>query len=154
MREAEEMYLRALQGFEEAQGPKHTSTLDTVNNLGILYCKQGKMREAEEMYLRALQGKEEAWGPKHTSTLDTAYNLGNLYFDQRRSHIEYIQDQLKALSVGDQTQYPNAELKSQSQPDKHPAKPAGHKIARVRTFALRMFHLNKRRAVASNRVFQ
>ncbi|KAK3669213.1 hypothetical protein LTR78_010910 [Recurvomyces mirabilis] len=177
MREAEEMYLRALQGFEEAQGPKHTSTLDTVNNLGILYCKQGKMREAEEMYLRALQGKEEAWGPKHTSTLDTAYNLGNLYFDQRRSRkakdiyqralqgyqcaegdhkadIEYIQDQLKALSVGDQTQYPNAELKSQSQPDKHPAKPAGHKIARVRTFALRMFHLNKRRAVASNRVFQ
>ena len=39
---------------------KHTSTLDTVNNLGILYWKQGRMKEAEEMYVRALRGYEEA----------------------------------------------------------------------------------------------
>ena len=71
MREAEEMYLQALQGKEEAWGLKHTSTLDTVNNLAVLYSDQGKMQEAEKMYLRVLRGKEEAWGPKHTSTLDT-----------------------------------------------------------------------------------
>jgi tetratricopeptide (TPR) repeat protein len=35
--EAEAMYTRALQGKEEALGPKHTSTLLTVNNLGNLY---------------------------------------------------------------------------------------------------------------------
>jgi hypothetical protein len=35
--EAEAMYNRALQGYEEALGPKHTSTLGTVNNLGLLY---------------------------------------------------------------------------------------------------------------------
>ena len=35
--EAEAMYTRALQGKEEALGPKHTSTLSTVNNLGLLY---------------------------------------------------------------------------------------------------------------------
>ena len=29
------MYIRALQGKEEALGPDHTSTLDTVNNLGV-----------------------------------------------------------------------------------------------------------------------
>jgi hypothetical protein len=34
--EAEAMYTRALQGREEALGPKHTSTLQTVNNLGLL----------------------------------------------------------------------------------------------------------------------
>ncbi|KAH9210981.1 hypothetical protein DL95DRAFT_437398 [Leptodontidium sp. 2 PMI_412] len=67
--EAEAMYTRALQGSEEALGPKHTSTLSTVNNLGMLYADQGKLAEAEAMYTQALQGKEEALGPKHTSTL-------------------------------------------------------------------------------------
>src|SRR5579871_561231 len=77
--EAEKMYLRALQGFEKAWGPEHTSTLDTVNNLGLLYADLGWLDEAEKMYLRALQGKEKAWGPEHTSTLNTVNNLGNLY---------------------------------------------------------------------------
>ncbi len=79
MKEAEEMYLRALTGFEKAWGPEHTSTLDTVNNLGALYSDQDKMKEAEEMYLRALTGKEKARGSEHTSTLDTVNNLANLY---------------------------------------------------------------------------
>jgi hypothetical protein len=35
--EAEEMSLRALRGQENAWGLEHTSTLDTVNNLGNLY---------------------------------------------------------------------------------------------------------------------
>ncbi|KAK4902396.1 hypothetical protein LTR49_027084 [Elasticomyces elasticus] len=82
MREAEEMYLRALRGKEEEWGPKHISTLDTVNNLANLYRNQGKMQEAEEMYLRALEGYEKALGPEHTSTLHTINNLGSLYRHQ------------------------------------------------------------------------
>jgi hypothetical protein len=42
------MYIRALQGYEEALGPKHTSTLQTVNNQGNLYADQGKLAEVEE----------------------------------------------------------------------------------------------------------
>jgi tetratricopeptide (TPR) repeat protein len=80
--EAEAMYTRALQGYEEALGPKHTSTLGTVHNLGSLYKNQGKLAKAEAMYTRALQGYEEALGPKHTSTLDTVNNLGLLYKNQ------------------------------------------------------------------------
>jgi Tfp pilus assembly protein PilF len=76
------MYERALQGYEEALGPNHTSTLDTLNNLGVLYEDQGKLGEAEKIYERALQGYEEALGPNHTSTLDTLNNLGVLYVDQ------------------------------------------------------------------------
>ena len=80
------MYSRALQGCEEALGPDHTSTLDTVNNLGnLLYADQGKLAEAEKMYSRALQGKEEALGPDHTSTLSTVNNLGNLYTEPRQA---------------------------------------------------------------------
>jgi len=55
--EAEQMYQRALQGYEKAWGPEHTSTLDTVNNLGNLYADQGKLIEAEQMYQRALQAR-------------------------------------------------------------------------------------------------
>jgi tetratricopeptide (TPR) repeat protein len=53
------MYVRALRGYEKAWGAEHTSTLDTVNNLGILYASQGKLAEAEAMYVRALRGFEK-----------------------------------------------------------------------------------------------
>jgi hypothetical protein len=33
---AEQIYVRALAGYEKALGPDHTLTLDTVNNLGGL----------------------------------------------------------------------------------------------------------------------
>ena len=49
------MYLRVLQGREKGWGSEHTSTLDTINNLAILYSDLGKLEEAEKMYLRALQ---------------------------------------------------------------------------------------------------
>ncbi len=82
LKEAEEMYQRALKGYEKACGSEHTSTLDIVNNLGNLYRGQGKLKEAEEMYQRALKGKEKACGSEHTSTLDIVNNLGNLYRGQ------------------------------------------------------------------------
>jgi tetratricopeptide (TPR) repeat protein len=56
MKEAEEMYLRVLKGYEEARGPKHKSTLNTVNNLGNLYTDQGKTKEARKMFARAAEG--------------------------------------------------------------------------------------------------
>jgi tetratricopeptide (TPR) repeat protein len=39
---AEQMYQRALAGYEKALRADHTLTLDTVNNLGNLYWDQGK----------------------------------------------------------------------------------------------------------------
>lgn len=44
---AEQMFVRALARKEKALGPDHTSTLNTVNNLGVLYWNQGKLEEAE-----------------------------------------------------------------------------------------------------------
>ena len=74
--------MRALAGKEKALGPMYISTLNTVNNLGVLYQDQGKLREVEDMYTRALVGK--ALGPEHTSKLQTVNNLGNLYRHQGR----------------------------------------------------------------------
>ena len=56
------MYLRALQEKEKALGAEHTSTLDTVNNLGNLCNNQGKMAEAEAMYLRGAARVREGVG--------------------------------------------------------------------------------------------
>ncbi|KAK9604817.1 hypothetical protein V6Z93_002768 [Aspergillus fumigatus] len=82
--EAEKMYERALRGYEKALGRGHISTLDTVNNLGILYRHLARLKEAEEMYQRALTGYKKILGPEHTSTLNTVNNLGNLYNLQGR----------------------------------------------------------------------
>ena len=51
-----------MQGYEKAWGSEHNSTLDTVNNLGVLYAGQGKMAEVDVMYIRALQGYKNVTG--------------------------------------------------------------------------------------------
>ena len=95
MKEAEDMYLRALTGKEKAWGPAHTSTLNTVNNLGNLYKNQGKMKEAGHMYLRALTGFEQAWGSGHKTPIDVRCNLAFLYkkmamFKDAAKHFELV----------------------------------------------------------------
>jgi len=65
--------MQALQGFEEALGPTHSSTLQTVYSPGKLYMSQGNLGEAGKMYIWALKGYEDAFGPKHTSTLDALH---------------------------------------------------------------------------------
>ncbi|KAF1828816.1 hypothetical protein BDW02DRAFT_562334 [Decorospora gaudefroyi] len=80
---AEQMYDRALRGYEEALGPTYTLTLATVGNLGNLYKDQGKLGEAEQMYERALRGYEEALGSnlsqQYRPALNTLENMGDLY---------------------------------------------------------------------------
>ncbi|KAG0649430.1 hypothetical protein D0Z07_4480 [Hyphodiscus hymeniophilus] len=80
--EAEPLFTRALQGNEEALGPRDISTLVTVNNLGHVYFGQGKLVKAEAKFTRALQGYEEALGPRDIETLQTVITLGNLYNSQ------------------------------------------------------------------------
>jgi len=84
LKDAEMMYNRALAGYEEALGPDHKSTLNTVHNLGNLYADQGRLKDAESIYNRALAGKEKALGPDHTSTLNSVHSLGLLYAGQGR----------------------------------------------------------------------
>lgn len=48
--EAEQLYRRALEGWEEKLGPKHPDTLGTVQNLAGVYWNQGRYEEAEQLY--------------------------------------------------------------------------------------------------------
>jgi tetratricopeptide (TPR) repeat protein len=90
---AEELYMEILSRREEllmqaskekVLTPEHTSTLQTVNNLGIVYRAQGRLAKAEAIYLQTLAGRERTLSPEHTSTLDTVSNLTGLYSDQGR----------------------------------------------------------------------
>lgn len=54
-----------MQGYEKVLGKYHTSTLDTVYNLGLLYLKQRSQFQALGMYNLALQGYEIALGRDH-----------------------------------------------------------------------------------------
>jgi tetratricopeptide (TPR) repeat protein len=89
------MYVRALSGKEKALGPDHTSTLNTVYNLGNLYRNQGRLAEAEQMYGRALaeekalgpdrsRGKEKALGKEYPDTLTSVNDLALVLQKQRK----------------------------------------------------------------------
>lgn len=47
--EAEEMYQRAPEGYKKAFGQDHTSTLNTVYNLGLLFFSQDDVDGARAM---------------------------------------------------------------------------------------------------------
>lgn len=55
----EDMFKRALAGYESALGPDHWRTLNTVYDLGIVYRRQGKIAEAVASNRRALSGFEK-----------------------------------------------------------------------------------------------
>ena len=64
-------------------GPDHTSTADTLNNIGEVHRHKGNYDEALSLYDRALNFKEKALlGPNHPSTLDTLYNMALLHKGQ------------------------------------------------------------------------
>lgn len=79
---AYDLYKYALESKQSTVGSKHLSTLDTVNNLGILCQGLGKHNEAESMCVKALQGREQLLGPDHMATLGSANNLALVYLDK------------------------------------------------------------------------
>lgn len=73
------MYQRALAGKEKALGSDHMSTLNTVNNHGILYSDREKLKEAEEIYQRALIGYEKILDPDQSRMQRLRERLNGLH---------------------------------------------------------------------------
>ena len=67
--EAEQMYQRALRGYEKSLGVENITTyipaLNTIWNLGSLYEDETDLAKARIMYLKALAGYEKVVGPNH-----------------------------------------------------------------------------------------
>ncbi|EPE32784.1 TPR-like protein [Glarea lozoyensis ATCC 20868] len=88
--EAKAMCQRVLEESKLSLGEKHSHTLGTVNNLGMLRASLGKWDEAEELYKSALQGFDSTIGVEQAATyrpaLHTLWNLGDLYREQGDLH--------------------------------------------------------------------
>ena len=86
------MYQRALKGKEKALGPNHTTTLNTVNSLGLLYAGQGRLKEAEEVYQRILKGYKKVLGSDHTTALNTVYSSSVIQLVETPASPQHVKD--------------------------------------------------------------
>jgi tetratricopeptide (TPR) repeat protein len=77
--EAEQMYQRALHGYEKALGAENTATyipaLNTIWGLGYLFERQADLSKARIMYSKALLGYEKVVGPNHPRSRSLRDNL-------------------------------------------------------------------------------
>jgi tetratricopeptide (TPR) repeat protein len=71
--------------YEKALGPDHPNTVNSLNNLAVLYNTQDKYDLAEPLYKRALAINEKALGPDHPETAASLKNLAALYTDLAES---------------------------------------------------------------------
>jgi tetratricopeptide (TPR) repeat protein len=60
-----------LQIWEKALGPEHPNAAYSLNNLAMLYKKQGNYGKAELFLQQAWQIREQALGPQHPLTRKT-----------------------------------------------------------------------------------
>lgn len=60
-------------------GEDHPLTLQSKNDLGILYKEQVRYQDAEQLLLEALEGRRRKLGDKHQHTLESLDNIIRLY---------------------------------------------------------------------------
>ena len=69
-------YLRQAVGLQEASlGPTHPVLANFLNNLGVIYEREGKAAEAEDCYRRAYTVASAALAPDHPFVVTSANNL-------------------------------------------------------------------------------
>lgn len=77
MKEAEDMYLRALAGYEKAWGPEHKRTLDTRYNLGLLYKIRSMFVNAAQQFELVVQGYTKLLGQEYGEIVEALNQLEN-----------------------------------------------------------------------------
>lgn len=80
--QAERLYRRALEIYENAMGSEHPQTATALNNLAELYRIQRRHKEAEQLCQRALAIREKVLGQEHPHTAQSLNNLALLLSDQ------------------------------------------------------------------------
>ena len=77
--EAERLFHEALEGRKLKLGEDHPHTLETKNDLAVLYKEQSQYDEAEKLFLEAVEGRRLKLGDTHPHTLESWNNLIDLY---------------------------------------------------------------------------
>ena len=60
-------------------GAEHPYTVGSMNNLSLVYMREGKYSEAEALEIQTLEIRKRVLGPEHPQTLQSMTNLANDY---------------------------------------------------------------------------
>ncbi len=82
--EAEPLHRRALALREKSLGSQHPDVAWSLNYLGVLLRRRGKLDEAEVLLRRAVEIQEKAHGAEHPEIAWSLNNLGMALHDQRK----------------------------------------------------------------------
>src|ERR1700722_12682909 len=82
--EAEALLQRTLSSCERHLGEGHLDTLQSMNDLAVVYWRQGRFDDAAVLHQRVLAGREKHYGADDPVTLDSINNLALVYESQRR----------------------------------------------------------------------
>lgn len=77
---AEKLYRQTLELRRDILGPEHTSTLKSMNDLGLALERMGKYDEADKMHRETLELKEKLFGHAHPSTLTSINNWATVLY--------------------------------------------------------------------------
>lgn len=80
--EAQRQFERSLELRRRALGAEHPDTLITMNDLGLVYGREGKGEEAEALHAQVLEIRRRVLGPEHPATLQSMNNLAVEYQNQ------------------------------------------------------------------------
>jgi len=82
--EAEPLFTRSLEIWEQQLGADHPDTAASLNNLAGLYELMGRYGEAEPLHQRSLAIREQQLGADHPDTATSLNNLAALYYAMGR----------------------------------------------------------------------
>ena len=68
-----------MKGRHRKLGDVHPATLESKNDLAVLYEDQAQYNKAEPLFIEALEGRRHKLGDKHPDTLESMNNLIDLY---------------------------------------------------------------------------
>jgi tetratricopeptide (TPR) repeat protein len=80
--DAEPLFRRSLAINEKSFGPDHPKVAIALNNLAVLYFRQGKYSEVEPLFKRALAINEKKLGPDHPEVATDLSNLASTYIEE------------------------------------------------------------------------
>ena len=82
--ESEVLYKTCLDLRRESLGRDHPDTINTMNNLGLVYNQQGRYHEAEKLHKTCSILYNRKLGVNDTKTMNSMNNLANVYVNQER----------------------------------------------------------------------
>ena len=82
---SELLYKRAIEGYEQTEGPEFSRIFYSLRRLGELYYTQNTLDEAEHVLKRSLEGWRKVKGWKHPETVHATTHLGRFYRKQNKN---------------------------------------------------------------------